>query len=153
MFPLSLYFFPIPLSQFETRQKLTHLSVWCAQTPNVSSVIFARVFNDPDLRLYTYDPKSFLSAAPRMFAFPNFGEMYSKMAAEMNAKVHCNRAVKTVKREGRRVIICDDQENQVEFDEVVFACDAETVLKVTENEEDDDDDEGSISDTFYRKRE
>ena len=90
------------------------------------------MFNDPDLRLYTYDPKSFLSAAPRMFAFPNFGEMYSKMASEMGAKVHCNRAVKTVKRDRGRVVVCDDQGNESEFDEVVFACDAETVLKVSD---------------------
>eukprot|EP00398_MALV-I-01_sp_L67-1_P000656 gene656-481_t len=50
------------------------------QTANVSCAIFARVFNDPKLRLYDYDPVCFLGQAPRMWSFPPFRDLYTKYA-------------------------------------------------------------------------
>jgi hypothetical protein len=40
------------------------------QTARVSSAAVARVFCDPDLRLFEYDPQRLLSSEPAMFAFP-----------------------------------------------------------------------------------
>eukprot|EP00894_Picocystis_sp_ML_P003306 jgi/Pico_ML_1/53823/g4298.t1 len=56
------------------------------QTPNVSSAIFARVFNDDNLRLYNYDPELFLASAPRMFAFPRLSDMYTRMQKQTEAR-------------------------------------------------------------------
>ncbi len=39
------------------------------QTPSVSSAIIARVFLDPDLKLFDYDPDFLLSQQPEMLLF------------------------------------------------------------------------------------
>lgn len=102
------------------------------QTPNVSSAIFARVFNDDNLRLYDYDPELFLASAPRMFAFPRLADMYTRMQkqtesrSEGHVRFYYNRPVQAVMRGKKEVTIRDQHGEEAVFDEVVFACNSET---------------------------
>jgi hypothetical protein len=53
------------------------------QTPYVSSAILARVFLDPNMRLFEFDERSLLASIPTMFAFPRLGEVYSAWQREV----------------------------------------------------------------------
>ena len=64
------------------------------QTPHVSAAVIARVFLDPDLRLFDYDPQSLLSQTPQMFAFPKLGEIYACVADRLH-QGHGNDVIKT----------------------------------------------------------
>lgn len=110
------------------------------QQANVSCAIFARVFNDPKLRLYDYDPIAFLGQAPKMFAFPKFADLYAKYAEEIRAtgmgevRTHCR--VNKVMRGSREHVVHystgehsndsnEGVEQQMCCDYVVFACNSE----------------------------
>jgi len=102
------------------------------QTRNVSSALLARVFTDERLRLYDYDPVAFMSAAPKMFAFPKFNEMYGKIqeAIEANGgKVMCDVEATSVERYARRCVVkyrgIDGETREKECDKVIFACNTE----------------------------
>ena len=103
------------------------------QTPNVSSAIMARVFLDEDLRLFDYDPKRLLSQTPEMFAFPNLELMYETVLKNSGTKFCRGRGVANVRRENGHVYVKDSLGKEETFDEIIFACDAETALKVLEN--------------------
>lgn len=66
------------------------------QTPRVSSAIIARVFLDPDLKLFDYDPEFLLSQTPEMFAFANLEDIYKSVIENSKAKFFLNRAVQKV---------------------------------------------------------
>lgn len=104
------------------------------QTPSVSAAIIARVFLDPEMRLFDYDPKLFLSQTPRMFAFPKLESIYKSLIAQCpNVKWCFQRPVKKIIRHSDGAVTAlDEQGLSQRFDDVVFACDAETVLKVLE---------------------
>ncbi|RNA42037.1 flavincontaining amine [Brachionus plicatilis] len=99
------------------------------QTPSVSSAIVARVFLDPDLRLFDYDPFCLLSQTPQMFAFPNLESIYSTILEKSKCKTFFGRSVEQVIR-GSKISLVDQTGVLEEFDEVVFACDAETCLRL-----------------------
>eukprot|EP01094_Clydonella_sp_ATCC50884_P001976 TRINITY_DN11513_c0_g1_i1.p1 TRINITY_DN11513_c0_g1~~TRINITY_DN11513_c0_g1_i1.p1 ORF type:complete len:558 (-),score=142.62 TRINITY_DN11513_c0_g1_i1:152-1825(-) len=134
------------------------------QTPHVSAAIVARVFLDPDLRLFEYDPARLLSEQPDMFAFPRLGRIYADLQQRLQERgVHFllrHRAVR-VERHGHlsRVSFLDEAASRAppeserwrgsappqhpqadaappagaserEFDHVVFACDAESALRL-----------------------
>jgi len=103
------------------------------QTPNVSAAIVARVFLDDDLRLFDYDPECFLSQSPEMFAFPKLRDMYQKIMTQMGTNYFPNRAVTSVVRKSNKVYVVDENSEQEVFNEIIFACDAETILKVLKN--------------------
>uniref|UniRef100_A0A2C9K765 Amine oxidase domain-containing protein n=1 Tax=Biomphalaria glabrata TaxID=6526 RepID=A0A2C9K765_BIOGL len=100
------------------------------QTPNVSAAIVARVFLDDDLRLFDYDPENLLSQTPEMFAFPYLRDMYEKIVSGVTAAFHRERQVSMVTRRQGKVYAVDDSGKEEVFDEIIFACDAESVLKV-----------------------
>ncbi|KAH9519331.1 hypothetical protein Btru_075279 [Bulinus truncatus] len=100
------------------------------QTPNVSAAIVARVFLDDDLRLFDYDSVNFLSQTPEMFAFPPLQDMYETIVDKLRATFHRNRPVSSVIRRDGKVFAVDEGGKEEVFDEIIFACDAETVLKV-----------------------
>eukprot|EP00898_Chlorokybus_atmophyticus_P005451 jgi/Chlat1/5907/Chrsp4S09095 len=91
------------------------------QTPRVSSAIISRVFLDPQLRLFDYDDERLLKGEPDMFAFPKL---------ECGATIHSDCAVVSVVRHSNSVTITDVRGRVSEYDKVVFACDAETALKI-----------------------
>lgn len=79
-----------------------HLVVSSWQTPHVSSVVVARVFLDPDIRLFDYDPRFLLSEQPDFYAFDKLSDVYGTIAHKMRATVHFNRPVASVQRGSRR---------------------------------------------------
>lgn len=103
------------------------------RTPYVSAAIMARVFLDEDLRLFDYDSELLLSQSPDMFAFPNLENMYSTILDKIKVKFCPNRPIASVKRYNDHVIVMDQDGKTATFDEILFACDAETALKVIEN--------------------
>lgn len=100
------------------------------QTPNVSAAIIARVFLDDDLRLFDYDSESLLSQSPEMFAFPLLKDMYQTIIGKLPATFHSNRPVASVTRRNGKVYSVDASGVEEVFDEIIFACDAESVLKI-----------------------
>lgn len=107
------------------------------QTPKVPAAVFARVFNDPKLRLYDYDPKRFLSATPKMFAFPLFREMYEAIAraiSKAGAQVTLNTEVTKVERRRGFVRVYAQTKGGVSFtrdyDAIVFACNTEVSERI-----------------------
>lgn len=118
------------------------------QTANVSSVIFAKVFTDPKLRLYMYDNERFLGKAPKMFAFPPFRDMYLayKDVIEKTgcAKIITDAKVDLVEREpdgirvdkngkvqrGKGSVLVYHNGKVDKFDAIVFACNSETTEKI-----------------------
>ena len=55
------------------------------KTPLVSAAIVARVFLDPQLRLFDYCPQRLLSQAPEMFAFPPLRDVYASLGDALQA--------------------------------------------------------------------
>lgn len=50
------------------------------QTPHVAAAVIARVFLDPDLRLFDYCPRRLLNSVPEMFAFPLLQDVFTTIA-------------------------------------------------------------------------
>lgn len=103
------------------------------RTPYVSAAIMARVFLDEHLRLFDYDSELLLSQTPEMFAFPKLEKMYTTILSKIGVKFCPNRPVASVKRDRDHVTVTDENGKVETFDEIIFACDAETALKVLEN--------------------
>eukprot|EP01097_Dermamoeba_algensis_P006498 TRINITY_DN4068_c0_g1_i2.p1 TRINITY_DN4068_c0_g1~~TRINITY_DN4068_c0_g1_i2.p1 ORF type:complete len:430 (-),score=87.23 TRINITY_DN4068_c0_g1_i2:192-1481(-) len=114
------------------------------QTPYVSSAIVSRVFLDPDLRLFQYDRSLLLSSTPLMYAFPPLRKIYESWSARcestgavrflFNTPVGKVRRTKSPTREGAVEIEVTSANGDVskKYDYIIFACDAETVLKLLE---------------------
>lgn len=102
------------------------------QTPYVSAAVVARVFLDPELRLFEYSPERLLDEVPKMFAFPKLETIFSTIANTISARVLTNAHVKSVERtKGKVVVTCDALDSGMEvFDDIVFACGAEPALKI-----------------------
>ncbi|KAJ5184051.1 hypothetical protein N7492_001667 [Penicillium capsulatum] len=56
------------------------------QTPNVSSVLLERLFDDPQMKLWEYDPDTLLPNLPTMYTFPNLGNFYRGWASDLRSK-------------------------------------------------------------------
>lgn len=68
------------------------------QTPHVSSAVIARVFLDPELRLFDYDPERLLSQTPAMLTFEPLRDIYAAAVRKTNATFHFQRALVQVER-------------------------------------------------------
>ena len=101
------------------------------QTPYVSSAMIARVFLDPDLRIFDYDSELLLSQQPKMFAFEKLQTIYEKLAKDIKGQVYLNRPVKSVKRSKKGALVTDNDGKSEWFDYLIFACDPETIIKIT----------------------
>ena len=109
------------------------------RTANVSAALIARVFHDPRLRLFDYDPERLLAQTPQMFAFSPLEEIYALLAQAITKcsskhRILCNCQVIDVDRRkvpGALVSWTENGESHTEhFDQVVFACGAEASLKI-----------------------
>lgn len=108
------------------------------QTPYVSAAIIARVFLDPDLRLFDYDPELLLSQSPQMFAMPNLRSYYQafKVHLEQTGAVTFKMAAparRVFYRKSAHVTKVEVQDMHGylhSYDKIIFACDAETALKL-----------------------
>jgi len=107
------------------------------QTPNVSSVIFARVFLDPELRLFDYDSERLLHQTPCMYAFDKLQDVYSGLVGEAskNGNVHFHLGCGVVKltrstADRGGITVLDEKGHFHVFDRVISACDAETANRL-----------------------
>lgn len=113
------------------------------QTPYVSSAILARVFLDPNMRLFEFDERSFLASIPTMLAFPRLGDVYGAWRRDIEGqgcatfRLGCE-ARNVVQRESAKkggVVVefktgeSDELETAV-FDELIMATDADATLKI-----------------------
>lgn len=56
------------------------------QTPHVSAAIIERLFLDPSMALFEFDPDSFLAEIPEMRAFPQLSGVYDSWKAEVESR-------------------------------------------------------------------
>jgi hypothetical protein len=56
------------------------------QTANVSCAILERLFDDPNMKLWDYDPEALLPNLPTMVTFPNLHNFYEDWRKDLEAK-------------------------------------------------------------------
>ncbi|KAL8728838.1 MAG: hypothetical protein Q9181_005202 [Wetmoreana brouardii] len=56
------------------------------QTANVSCAILERLFDDPNMRLWEYDPETLLPNLPTMVTFPHLETFYADWSADLKSK-------------------------------------------------------------------
>jgi len=100
------------------------------KSAEVPATLVAQLFLDKDVRLFDFDSDTFLSSSPPMVAFPNLTDVYTKIAAELGGRVYLRRPVRAVTRSKDRVLVTDAQGNTDAFDQVIFACEAESALRL-----------------------
>jgi predicted NAD/FAD-binding protein len=107
------------------------------QTPNVSSVIFARVFLDPELRLFDYDKQRLLHQTPCMYAFDKLQDVYKGLVSEAskNGNVRFNLGcgivhITRTKEERGGITVVDQKGFHHTFDRLISSCDAETASRL-----------------------
>jgi predicted NAD/FAD-binding protein len=65
-----------------------------------------------------------------MVTFPNLTDVYTRIAAELGGRVHLSRPVRAVARSEDRVLVTDARGGTEAFDQVIFACPAESALRL-----------------------
>ena len=115
------------------------------KTPEVSAAIVARVFLDPQLRLFDYDSTRLLSQTPAMFAFQLLKDIYDAFSRDLSskgAKVSVGRKVTEVRREWKPTMVngkptkkmvvtaVDSNGKEEMFDRVILACPADVALRL-----------------------
>ncbi|RAO72096.1 uncharacterized protein BHQ10_008108 [Talaromyces amestolkiae] len=127
------------------------------QTPNVPAGLLERLFDDPNMSLWEYDPDTLLPNLPAMHTFPNLGAFYRDWTEDLRSKgvtfrIHCE--VEIVQRDKKKVVLrtkrnkIDEHEREQsnvtellsdtnseevmeeEFDELVLCTQAEDTLKL-----------------------
>jgi hypothetical protein len=112
------------------------------QTPNVSSVLLERLFNDPQMKLWEYDPDTLLPNLPLMYTFPNLNNFYRDWAEDLRAKgvdIRLNCKATIVERSKKGVILrlhsheegqSTGQPSTETFDDLVMCCPADESKKL-----------------------
>lgn len=122
------------------------------ETKHISSAILERVFLDPSMRLFEFSEESLLASVPHMKAFPELSRVYGawrkKVQESGNVRIEAGRQVSRVERgttKAKRAsaniiatshLVNDDvdgasaAEREEYFDEVIFACDADSALQI-----------------------
>jgi predicted NAD/FAD-binding protein len=103
------------------------------QTANVSSALIARVFLDPDLKLFDYNSQRLLASQADMFAFDKLSNIYQSLVdkcieiSRNQTKFYFNQSITNI----QSTSVYTDSDQLIDtFDQIIFACDAETVLKI-----------------------
>jgi predicted NAD/FAD-binding protein len=103
------------------------------QTANVSSALIARVFLDPDLKLFDYNSQRLLASQADMFAFDKLSNIYQSLVdkcieiSHNQTKFYFNQSITNI----QSTSVYTDSDQLIDtFDQIIFACDAETVLKI-----------------------
>jgi predicted NAD/FAD-binding protein len=105
------------------------------QTAHVSSALIARVFLDPDLKLFDYNSQRLLASQADMFAFGHLRDIYRSLADKCielsggQTKFYFNQ---TITRVSSTNVFVEQHRLFDTFDVIIFACDAETVLKIVQ---------------------
>ncbi|MBL9026495.1 MAG: FAD-dependent oxidoreductase [Myxococcales bacterium] len=98
------------------------------QTHRVAASIVARVFFDPEQRLFQYDDRRLLSESPTMLAFAKLGDVYTALARASGARVLVGSRVVRVKRASDHAVVQTAEGTERHYDYVVFACEAQAAL-------------------------
>ena len=107
----------------------------------MSCAILERLFLDPSMRLFEFSPDSLLADIPTMLAFPSLHDVYDawrEHIAERGADVRLEtevtqvveRAAGSVKLKSKRLNVPGEGEREDTFDEIIFAVDADSALKI-----------------------
>lgn len=78
------------------------------QTANVACAILERLFDDPNMKLWDYDPDNLLPNLPTMVTFPKLDQFYKDWAADLRLKgvdIRLNTDVTVVNRSKSGVIL------------------------------------------------
>ncbi len=103
------------------------------QTSNVSSALIARVFLDPDLKLFDYNSQRLLSSQADMFAFDKLSNIYQSLVDKCiqlsfgQTKFYFNQTISKIQSTN---VYTNSNKLIDKFDKIIFACDAETILKI-----------------------
>jgi phytoene dehydrogenase-like protein len=112
------------------------------QTPNVSSVLLERLFNDPQMKLWEYDPDTLLPNLPTMYTSPNLSSFYRDWAEDLRAKgvdihLNCHPRILERGRNGITLELLDHDQNQTpgppsteKFDDLVMCCPADEAKRL-----------------------
>ncbi|KAJ8606851.1 hypothetical protein MRB53_040661 [Persea americana] len=113
------------------------------ETKHISSAILERVFLDPSMRLFEFSEDTLLGSVPHMKAFPELARVYGEwknavikngnVTVESDCEVNSiERNTKAARAKGGNILATVKGTRQESFDEVIFACDADSVLKILE---------------------
>ena len=78
------------------------------QTPNVSCAILERLFDDPNMKLWDYDPQTLLPNLPLMVTFPHLERFYGDWANDLRSKgvdIRLNTDVSAILSRGNKGIV------------------------------------------------
>lgn len=109
------------------------------QTANVPSAIVERLFDDPNMKLWDYDPNTLLPNLPTMVTFANLHTFYGKWREDLESKgvlIRTGTEVETVlsrSKEGVEIRIKDvvsGDANDETFDELVLCVLADDALRI-----------------------
>jgi hypothetical protein len=119
------------------------------QTSKVSSVLLQRLFDDPNMKLWEYDPQTLLFNMPSMFTFPHMGDFFRDWAADLRRKgvsIRLNtEALEVIQRNGDGIILrtrlldsdprigsgpVEIEVNQESFDDMVICIFAQDAIRI-----------------------
>ncbi|GKZ16852.1 hypothetical protein AbraIFM66951_006343 [Aspergillus brasiliensis] len=115
------------------------------QTPNVSSVLLERLFDDPQMRLWEFDPDMLLPNRPTMYTFPELGAFYrdwvEDLGGDKGVKVRLETEVEILNRDAKKGVdlrVWDRSDGRSEegttseehFDELVLCVPADEAKKL-----------------------
>lgn len=132
-------------AEFSNKMVLPLLALFLGtgnQTPNVSSVLLERLFNDPQMKLWDYDPDILLPNLPTMYTFPNLSNFYRDWAADLRAKsvdirLNCQTRILERGKKGVLLEFHDQDTDQTpsaplieKFDHLVMCCPADEAKRL-----------------------
>ncbi|AUX20436.1 uncharacterized protein SOCEGT47_009050 [Sorangium cellulosum] len=94
----------------------------------VPAAVVAGLFLDEDSRLFDLDAETFLAPSTPITFFPDLAEVYARVAAALNARVHTDAEVLSVVRSAQGVRIERRGGAPEELDAILIACSAERAL-------------------------
>ena len=109
------------------------------QTASVPSAIIERLFNDPNMKLWNYDPDTLLPNLPRMFTFDSLHDFYGKWREDLEKKgvqIKTEKAVDSVisrSQDGVSLLIRNvttDEKSTEQFDDMVLCVLADEALRL-----------------------
>ncbi|TVY39669.1 hypothetical protein LSUB1_G003575 [Lachnellula subtilissima] len=114
------------------------------QTANVSCAILERLFDDPNMKLWDYDPETLLPNLPTMVTFPNLHDFYEDWRRDLVSKgvdIRLETEVKQILQRNKKGIVLESSPCNFEgstppktktetYDELVLCVLADDALKL-----------------------
>ncbi|OQE36199.1 hypothetical protein PENCOP_c012G07595 [Penicillium coprophilum] len=135
-------------SDFSNKMVLPLLALFLGtgnQTPNVSSVLLERLFNDPQMKLWEYDPDTLLPNLPTMYTFPNLSNFYRDWTSDLREKgvdirLNCRSSIIERGKKGVVLQLQDYDDGQAKgnpsiekFDDLVLCCPADEAKRLLDH--------------------